>query len=149
MTELSATDRLLLNSIQQDFPLESRPFLRIAEQVGISEQAAIQRLRELEDEGAISRFGAVFHPNVAGASTLVALSVPEPLIESTAAAINKLRGVNHNYLREHEFNLWFVLIGPDRQALDDTLEAIREEFDFAMLDLPMETSYHIDLGFAI
>ena len=149
MTELSATDCLLLNSIQQDFPLESRPFMRIAERVGISEQTTIRRLQELEAEGAISRFGAVFRPNVAGASTLVALSVPEQLIERTAAAISALRGVNHNYLREHEFNLWFVLTGPDRQMIDNTLAAIRRKFDFPMLDLPMEASYHIDLGFAI
>jgi DNA-binding Lrp family transcriptional regulator len=146
---LSALDCALLNQVQKNFPLDSRPFATIAEQLGMTEGAVIKRLQVLEAEGAISRFGAVFMPNVVGASTLAALAVPEDQIENVAAMINAMPGVNHNYLREHEYNLWFVIIGRDRAELDERLASIEQETGGPLLDLPMEQSYHIDLGFAL
>lgn len=149
MNPLSALDCALLNQVQKNFPLDSRPFATIAEQLGMTEGAVVKRLQVLEAEGAISRFGAVFMPNVVGASTLAALAVPEDQIEDVAAMINAMPGVNHNYLREHEYNLWFVIIGRDRAELDERLASIEQETGYPLLDLPMEQSYHIDLGFAL
>jgi len=147
--ELSPQDCQLLNHIQSDFPLVGRPFAEIADKVGMTEASVVQRLQELEQAGAISRFGAVFKPNVAGASTLVALAVPEADIEQTAQLINAMPGVNHNYLREHQYNLWFVITGRNRAELDDRLADIEQATQYPMLDLPMEQPYHIDLGFAL
>jgi DNA-binding Lrp family transcriptional regulator len=147
--QLSRQDCELLNKVQRDFPLDSHPFATIADQLGLDEQAVINRLQELEHAGAISRFGAVFKPNVAGASTLVALAVPTADIERTAQLINTMEGVNHNYLREHQFNLWFVITGCNRAQLDERLEQIKQAAPYPMLDLPMEQPYHIDLGFAL
>lgn len=149
MNPLSALDCALLNQVQKNFPLDSRPFATIAEQLGMTEGAVIKRLQVLDAEGAISRFGAVFMPNVVGASTLAALAVPEDQIENVAAMISAMPGVNHNYLREHEYNLWFVIIGRDRAELDERLASIEQETGCPLLDLPMEQSYHIDLGFAL
>jgi DNA-binding Lrp family transcriptional regulator len=146
---LSRQDCELLNKVRRDFPLDSHPFATIADQLGLDEQAVINRLQELEHAGAISRFGAVFKPNVAGASTLVALAVPTADIERTAQLINTMEGVNHNYLREHQFNLWFVITGCNRAQLDERLEQIKQAAPYPMLDLPMEQPYHIDLGFAL
>jgi DNA-binding Lrp family transcriptional regulator len=149
MTDLSIYDRELLNSLQRDLPLCSRPFRQIAEQLGSSEQAVIARLQELESTGAISRFGGVFTPNVSGASTLVALAIPESDLPGIAAAISMIRGVNHNYQREHRYNLWFVVTARNRAAIDQILESIQREYDLPMLDLPLEEAYHIDLGFPL
>ncbi len=149
MIRLSPQDCELLNRIQSDFPLDSHPFATIADQLGMSEAAVLARLQELEQAGAISRFGAVFTPNVAGASTLVALAIPEEDIEQTAELVNAMAGVNHNYLREHRYNLWFVITGRDRTELDDRLRHIQQAAPYPMLDLPMEQPYHIDLGFAL
>lgn len=146
---LSASDVELLNLVQRDFPLTSRPFQVIAAQLGRPERDVIQRLQELESDGGISRFGAVYRPNTVGASTLVAMAVPEADIDGVAAAINMFSGVNHNYLREHEFNLWFVLTGSDRAALDKTLARIEQRYGLPLLDLPLEESFHIDLGFPL
>jgi len=146
---LSPMDCALLNQVQKDFPLDSRPFATIAEQLGTTERAVINRLQVLEAEGAISRFGAVFMPNVVGASTLAALAVPEDQIEDVAAMVNAMPGVNHNYLREHDYNLWFVIIGRNRAELDERLASIKNETGYPLLDLPMEQAYHIDLGFAL
>ena len=149
MIQLSRRDCELLNHIQSDFPLQSRPFAVIATQIGMTEEAVVTRLQALEQAGAISRFGAVFKPNVAGVSTLVAMAVPEKAIEQTAELINATPGVNHNYLREHRYNLWFVITGRNRVELDDRLNHIQEQAPYPMLDLPMEQPYHIDLGFAL
>lgn len=149
MSALSPLDCALLNRVQKDFPLDSRPFATIAEELGMPEQAVIDRLQALAALGAISRFGAVFKPNVVGASTLAAMAVPQDRIEETAAVVNAMPGVNHNYLREHEYNLWFVIIAPDRPELDERLSAIQSKTGYPLLDLPMEQSYHIDLGFAL
>lgn len=149
MIQLSRRDCELLNHIQSDFPLQSHPFAVIADQIGMTEEAVIKRLQELDQSGAISRFGAVFKPNVTGVSTLVAMAVPEKDIEQTAELINATPGVNHNYLREHRYNLWFVIIGRNRAELDDRLKHMQQQAPYPMLDLPMEQPYHIDLGFAL
>jgi DNA-binding Lrp family transcriptional regulator len=142
-------DCALLNQVQKDFPLDSRPFATIGARLGMTERAVLDRLQCLEAEGAISRFGAVFKPNVVGCSTLAALAVPQARIDEVAATVNATPGVNHNYLREHEYNLWFVIVGRDRAELDQRLAAIAEETGCPLLDLPLEQAYHIDLGFTL
>lgn len=149
MIELSRQDCELLNALQSDFPLDSHPFAAVAQQLGMSEDAVLDRLQQLDQAGAISRFGAVFKPNVVGASTLVAVAVPEADIDRAAELINAVPGVNHNYLREHQFNVWFVITGRDRAELDAGLKHIQQLLCYPMLDLPMEQPYHIDLGFLL
>ena len=147
--ELSSQDRDLLNAVQKDFPLHPRPFKVLSNQLGIPEQDIIERLDAFQQSNAISRFGAVFDHHRAGASTLAALAVPEHEIERVAESINALEEVNHNYQREHEFNLWFVINACNQTVVDSVLTHIAAEFDYPLLDLPMEKGYHIDLGFPL
>lgn len=149
MSALSPLDCALLNQVQKHFPLEERPFKVIGQRLGMDEEAVLERLQKLDREGAISRFGAVFKPNTVGASTLAALAVPPEHVEETAGLVNAMPGVNHNYLREHEYNLWFVITGRNREELTLRLRDIHTETGYPMLDLPMEQSYHIDLGFKL
>ncbi len=146
---LSEQDRALLNRIQQDFPLHPEPFKLLAEELGVSEQEILQRLRELESQNAISRFGAVFNHHRAGASTLAALAVPEQEIEKVADFVNQFSEVNHNYQREHDYNLWFVVNAPEQSGVERVLQEIKAQFDFPLLNLPMVKGYHIDLGFPL
>ncbi|MEH6616686.1 MAG: Lrp/AsnC family transcriptional regulator [Porticoccus sp.] len=147
--ELSNQDRDLLNAVQKDFPLHPEPFKILSDQLGIPEQEIIARLNAFQQNNVISRFGAVFDHQRAGASTLVALAVPEHELEPVAERINLLEEVNHNYQREHAFNLWFVVNGCDQSAVDKTITHITTEFDYPLLDLPMIKGYHIDLGFPL
>ena len=149
MIDIAPADFELLNAVQREFPLCRRQFALIAETLGRTETDVIDRLRELEDEGVISRFGAVFDHRSAGASTLAAMAVPADRIEPVAAAVSDYDSVNHNYLREHDYNLWFVVTGPDQAAVDGTLASMRAAFGLPLLDLPMEAAYHIDLGFRL
>lgn len=149
MNTLSRQDCALLNAVQRDFPLDSRPFATIAGRLGMTEEAVLERLQQLEAGGAISRFGAVFRNGVAGASTLAAMAVPGERLDEVAAQVNGVPGVNHNYLREHDYNLWFVVTAADPQELALRLQAIRDATGLELLDLPMEQAYHIDLGFPL
>lgn len=146
---VSPEDLELLNAVQRDFPVHGRPFAAIAEILGRSEDDVIYRLNELESSGVISRFGAVFDHRKAGSSTLAAMAVPEDQLDEVATIVNACEDVNHNYARENEFNLWFVVTGSDRTAIDDALNGIRARCDFPLLDLPMESAYTIDLGFSV
>ena len=147
--QLTMTEQRLLDEFQHGFPLEPRPFARIAGELGISETAVLESLGRLQDTGAISRVGPVLQPNRVGVSTLAALAVPHHRLEETAALVSGYPEVNHNYQREHRYNLWFVVTAPERSRLDAVLEDIEARSGLPVLDLPMLEDYFIDLGFRL
>lgn len=146
---LDDTDKRLLNEFQHHFPLEPRPFARMAERIGTDEQAVLERLGRLRANGTVSRVGAVFRPHSVGASTLAAMAVPDERLEEVAALVSACPQVNHNYQREHRLNLWFVVAAEDADAVAETLRDIGRRTGLAVLDLPMIEDFHIDLGFAL
>ncbi len=147
--EFNAAEQQLLNNFQHDFPLTPRPYAELGKQLGISEDKVITLLKELQAVGAISRVGPVFMPNRVGVSTLAAMAVPAQELETVAAIINEYPEVNHNYEREHEFNLWFVLTAPDTPHLQQVIDSISFETGYQIMSLPMLEDYFIDLGFNI
>lgn len=147
MNGFNAIEQRLLNEFQHDFPLVKRPFLAIGEQLGIAEYEVIERLKHLSAQGVVSRVGPVFSPGCIGASTLAALAVPPEKLDEIAAWINTLAEVNHNYEREHQFNLWFVVAAPNQAWLDKLLDKIKQFCGYPMLVLPLAERFHIDLGF--
>jgi len=147
MNGFNLIEQRLLNEFQHDFPLVKRPFLEIGRQLGIEEDEVIERLEYLSTQGAISRVGPVFSPGCIGASTLAALAVPIERLDEMACWINAQPEVNHNYEREHTYNLWFVVAAPSQTWLDAVLEKISHYSGLPMLILPLVEPFHIDLGF--
>jgi DNA-binding Lrp family transcriptional regulator len=139
----------LLDAYQRDFPLEERPFARIAAELGMSEADVLDRLAELREAGKISRIGAVVRPNAIGASTLAALSVPHRDLARVGALVSAHPEVNHCYEREHAINLWFVVTAADAADVARVLRAIEAETGLSCLDLPLIEAYHIDFGFPL
>jgi DNA-binding Lrp family transcriptional regulator len=137
----------LLNEFQQGMPLTSAPYADIARQLGVYETTVLETLQRLQTEGVISRVGAVFRPNRIGASTLAAIAVPADELEDVATMVNQFAEVNHNYEREHRFNLWFVVVADDEDQLESVLAEIEERCGYPVLDLPLLNEYFIDLGF--
>lgn len=137
----------LLNDWQRDLPLVERPYAAMAAKLGCRERDVIAALSALKARGQVSRIGAVFRPHVLGWSTLAAVSVPESRIEAVAQCIDAYAEVNHNYEREHAYNLWFVVTAPSRTRVAEVLAGIHRETGAKPLDLPMLADYHIDLGF--
>jgi len=147
--QLSALEKCLLNEYQRDFPLCASPFALIADQQGVTEEEVIETLESLQQRGLISRVGPVFAPQRAGASTLAALSVPGDELQRVADIVSDFEEVNHNYEREHSFNLWFVVTAKDEAHVQRVLDAIEEQTGLAVLNLPLERSFYIDLGFPL
>jgi len=147
--QLNSIEKHLLNDFQHDFPLVSRPFKKIADEIGTSEEVVIETLKQLQADGFVSRVGAVFRANSIGASTLAAMAIPEDELEAVAEMINEYSEVNHNYQREHQYNLWFVLTASDEHTLNAILDDIEHRSGYDVMYLPMIEDFHIDLGFEL
>jgi DNA-binding Lrp family transcriptional regulator len=125
---LDDLDRRILNVIQEGFPIDERPYLQIAHQVGSSESEIIDRMDSLIARGIIRDVSPVFDLQKLGyCSTLAALDVPEGRLDEVAKVVNSREEVTHNYLREGRPNMWFTVIAPSERALVGILEAIERE----------------------
>jgi len=127
---LDELDRKLLNLLQSSFALEPRPFLRVAELAEVTEDEVLRRTQRLLDERIIRQVTPIFDTRVLGySSQLVAAKVDPENPHRAAKVINAHPGVTHNYLRNHDFNMWFtVATEPDsRLGLDGTLEVLARE----------------------
>ena len=144
---MDAADFELLNRFQRDFPLMACPFRVIAGRLGWSEAEVLAALHRLQEGGKISRVGAVFAARKLGVSTLAALAVPPARLEAVARLVNGYSEVNHNYQREHDFNLWFVLTAATVTRLRVVLAEIEHHTGLPVLDLPLLEAFHVDLGF--
>ncbi|MDQ2095134.1 siroheme decarboxylase subunit beta [Rhodalgimonas zhirmunskyi] len=149
LDDFTPLDRRLLDDFQRDLPAIAQPFEWIAARLGVSEGEVIDRLTDLRERGAITRVGATVRPNTAGASTLAALAVPQARLEEVAAQVGAHDEVNHSYLRENDWNLWFVVTASDPAHLQATLDEIGQETGLTVLDLRLKRPFNIDLGFAI
>ena len=139
----------LLNDFQRDFPLCPAPFAELASRLGVAEKVVLGRLENLRRDGKISRVGAVFAPKRIGASTLAAMAVPPEKLDAVAAAVNRFPEVNHNYEREHRYNLWFVVTAASEGRLQATLGAVEQAAGYPLMPLPLLEEFHIDLGFSL
>ena len=147
MRQFSKLEQRLLNEFQHGLPLTPEPYADIARQLGVYETTVLETLRRLQTEGVVSRIGAVFRPNRIGTSTLAAMSIPESELENVAEIVSSFAEVNHNYEREHHFNLWFVVVADDEDRLQSVLAEIEDYCGYPVLDLPLLNEYFIDLGF--
>ncbi|HYR01042.1 MAG TPA: Lrp/AsnC family transcriptional regulator [Casimicrobiaceae bacterium] len=137
----------LLNDFQRDFPLVRAPYAAVARRLGTTEASVLEALGDALADGRVSRVGAVFRPGAIGASTLAALAVPPADLERVAAVVSARPEVNHNYEREHRFNLWFVATAPDAASLAAALGAVERGTGYTPVSLPLVSDYWIDLGF--
>lgn len=147
--DLDLLDWRLLDEFQHDFPLNSQPYAELARRLDITEAEVLERLSGLQLRGCISRIGPVFRPHSIGSSCLAAMAVPADCLDWVAEYVNAQPEVNHNYQREHRFNLWFVVTGRDQAAIDAVIGRIKTATGHTVMALPMLTSYHIDLGFPL
>jgi DNA-binding Lrp family transcriptional regulator len=120
----------LLYEMQNAFPMSERPFREMAQKVGSTEEEVLKTVQKLKDEKIIRQTSAIFDTKRLGyKSSLVAFKVPEAKIETAAEIINAHPGVSHNYLRNHDYNIWFTMaVEPDsRFGLEKTIEILKEQ----------------------
>ena len=149
MSSIDNIDRAILNRIQSDFPINSRPYLSVAEDLGFSESEVIKRLDRLKKKGIIRRIGGNFVPEKLGfVSTLCAAKVPENMIDHFTSVVNRYPGVTHNYQRDNPFNVWFTFIAPSMEEIEENLENISKQTGIQeIINLPATKVYKIKAHF--
>jgi DNA-binding Lrp family transcriptional regulator len=116
-------DKRLLNVIQADFPLVSRPFQALGAPLSLAEAEVIDRIARLKKQRIIRQISAIFDTRSLGyRSSLVAMRVRPERLDAAAAVVNSHPGVSHNYKREHAFNLWFTLAVPPTSDFEWTVQ---------------------------
>lgn len=147
--EFDELDKRILNRIQTRFPLSSRPFESLAQELGTTEKEVLTRVSRLKQQGVIRRIGGNFVPGKVGfVSTLCAAQVPEEKVELFARTVNTFPGVTHNYLRDNSFNIWFTFIAPSMDAVQDHLARISETTGVErILNLPATHVFKIKAKF--
>jgi DNA-binding Lrp family transcriptional regulator len=151
MTELDATDRVLLEHLQARFPLAPRPFSVLAEPMELDEAQVLERTRGLKAAGMIREISAIFDTRRLGyESTLVAFHVPDAALEAVADKVSAHSGVSHNYARPHYFNLWFTLAVPPGDSLASAIERLATEAGVDdWLNLPALRVFKIKTHFSL
>lgn len=129
-SDLDIIDRKILNVIQSRFPLIEEPFSAIGDEIGITAQEAIERIKALKDKNVVRQISAIFDTRRLGyKTTLVAMRFPDDELDAAARVINEHPGVSHNYAREGYFNLWFTLAVPPEESLEDTIGDMAKRTD--------------------
>jgi siroheme decarboxylase len=145
---MDATDRALINLLQDGIEITGRPFRDAAARLGISEQEVVERLQRLVDEGLLSRFGPLYNAErLGGAVTLAAIAVPEERYEEVTELVNSYPEVAHNYAREHTLNMWFVVSTDRAERLGEVLDDIESRSGLPVYNMPREREFYIGLRF--
>ena len=142
-------DEKILKRIERKFPISSYPYQDLARELGLTEDEVISRISRLKEKGIILRIGAFFDSEKLGLeSTLIAMKVPPLRLPEVAKMVNHYPGVTHNYRREHEFNLWFVLMGENRKEIEEILKKIEDQSGINnILNLPKKQLFKLKLNF--
>lgn len=148
MTILDQIDRDIVNLLQDDLPLISRPYAALADQLGMPEDALLTRIRKLREDGILTRFGPFFDASaIGGAFCLCAIAVPLADFEAVMTKVNAHAEVAHNYERTHRLNMWFVLATETPEGIKATADAIEQETGLTVLRFPKLQEFYI--GFRI
>ena len=151
MRELDSTDSAILNRIQSDFPITSRPWLTVADELDLTEKEVLDRVARLKADGIIRRIGGNLVPGKLGfVSTLCAARVPDDKIDHFAEIVNRYPGVTHNYQRDNTYNVWFTFIAPSRDEIEKNLKQIAKESGIDdILNLPATKVFKIRAEFEV
>jgi DNA-binding Lrp family transcriptional regulator len=146
-------DLAILNALQDDLPLVSRPWKAIADRLGISETDILDRMKRLGVAGIIRDISPFLESRHLGlhAATLVALHVPEERVDEIAAIISSYAEVSHNFKRDHYYSLWFTIAAQNVEGIQRVLDEILQRIGIPasdVLDLPTVKKIKIDVRFS-
>ncbi|MGD9039906.1 MAG: AsnC family transcriptional regulator [Desulfobacteraceae bacterium] len=144
-------DRAIINEIQSDFPITSHPYRELGRRFQLSEAEVIERLEGLRAEGVIRRIGGNFNSKRLNfTSTLCAAKVPKAKLDRFVDVVNRYPGVTHNYLRNHDYNVWFTFIAQNMQLIENALEEISSATGVTeIINLPAVKQFKIKVDFEV
>ena len=146
-------DGRILQALQNDFPLSQSPYETISDKLGISCEQLMARLQLLKADGTIRRMGASLDSHRFGyKSTLATISVEQDAIERACEVINSYSEITHSYLRNDHFNIWFTVIAPDDERIENVIGEIQSALSLEnsqVLNLPMKRLFKLNASFNI
>ncbi len=143
---MDVIDRRIINALQDGLPVSERPFAAAAEGLDIAEDDLIERIKRLIDDGVLSRFGPMYHAErLGGGLTLAAISVPEDRFDEVASTVNAFPEVAHNYARDHELNMWFVLATERPGRIGQVIAEIEAATGLDVYDMPKIEEFFVGL----
>jgi DNA-binding Lrp family transcriptional regulator len=147
---VDALDRKIINLLQTGFPLSEEPYLEVSRQLGIEEQELLERLSNLLNKNTLSRFGPMYDAQkLGGAFSLVAVRVPEDDFDKVAKIVNSYSEVAHNYKRDHDFNMWYVLATDSAEKIDEVNSDIEKKIGLKVFNMPKLDEYYIGLQLVV
>lgn len=147
---MDATDKAIINRLQQGFPICESPYRRVAEELGLEETDLLSRLQAMLANGTLSRFGPMYHAEqMGGALTLAALKVPDERFDEVAEIVNAFPEVAHNYARNHALNMWFVLATERPEQVQTVIAEIERQTGLAVYNMPKISEYYVGLQLAV
>ncbi len=145
---MDAIDRNIINSLQGGFPICDSPYRVVAEQLGIEETDLLKRLERMLELKQLSRFGPMYHAErLGGGLSLCAMKLPETDFERVVEQVNAHPEVAHNYAREHQLNMWFVLATETPERIESLLTEIEEETGYHVYNMPKQEEFYVGLKF--
>lgn len=143
---MDEVDKLIINQLQGGFPICDSPYQVVAEKLGITESDLINRIKSLLADGILSRFGPLFHAEqMGGALTLAAVKAPEQQFDEITEMINAFPEVAHNYARNHQLNMWFVIATDVPERLIEVIKEIEQKTNLKVYNMPKITEYFVGL----
>ena len=143
---MDSLDKAIINRLQQGFPICPSPYQQLAQELGIAEADLRQRLQTLLADGTLTRFGPMYHAeHMGGALTLAALKVPEDRFDEVTDIVNAFPEVAHNYARNHELNMWFVLATEKPEQVQSVIEQIEIQTGLNVFNMPKIKEYYVGL----
>jgi len=143
-------DKILINRLQDGIRVCDRPYLDLAQELKISEDEILARLDRMLEDGRLSRFGPMFHAErMGGGLTLAAMSIPERDFDKVVEQVNQFPEVAHNYERNHELNMWFVLATETPEGVADTIKKIELTTGYPVFNMPKKEEFYVGLRFVL
>lgn len=139
-------DKRIINTLQDGFPICDAPYRQVAEQLGLTENDLIARLQALLNNGTLTRFGPLYNAEqMGGALTLAAIKAPAEHFDEIADIVNSFPEVAHNYARNYELSMWFVIATETQEQAQQTIDAIEHQTGQTVYNMPKKKEYFVNL----
>ncbi len=147
---LTEADRTIINQLQGGFPLCEQPWAQLEQTLEIPADEIIQRIKTMQSAGLISRFGPLYHAEkMGGGLTLAAIKVPEERYEDVTDIVNSFDEVAHNYARDHELNMWFVVATETPEEIESVISDIEKQTGLKVFNMPKQQEFFLQLIFEV
>ncbi len=137
-------DLRIINKLQYGFPICDEPYKESAVELGISEDDLISRINNLFEDKYLTRFGPMYNAEkMGGALSLAAMSIKEEDFDRVANFVNDLPEIAHNYQRDHDLNMWFVVATEEPEELAQTIQKIEQSTGYPVFNMPKQEEFYV------